>query len=130
MVRGVPDWATFVKTDPSEMIRRYLEVIVHEGVYQGEKILYTVPADKILYMDAAWMDGYNEGTTFSSAYVYVRDENDDLVYYLLGRYFPPEGTAFIALPIPVCISVPPEYDIVLYGGLLTHATGFIHGWEE
>ena len=130
MVRGVPDWATFVKTDPSEMIKRYIEVIEQGYAYNATDVIYTVPEEKILYIDSGWLDGFNEGAAPSLVYIYVRDEDDNFVYYLYILYLPAGVARNVALPIPVCISIPPGYDIVLTSSPDTYGYGLIHGWEE
>ena len=94
----------------------------------GSQIIYTVPADKILYLIWVYLWG---ASTSGVGDIFLRDAEDTLVMYLAawvdtagsgkgGTMFQP------AFPL----EVPEGYDIVLEAGAGTTFSGEMFGWLE
>lgn len=95
-------------------------------------IVYTVPANHVLFIFAAVYMGSNVSTTNTlGGSLAVRDTSDVHQFYLLNFSVVAESTYALTATYPVAIEVPAGWDVYNYSnGADFHTRGIIHGWLE
>jgi len=93
-------------------------------------ILHTVTQGKWLYLSFAMLSA-STWDVGGSADMYVRDTNDNVVYYFCAFNLLGIQSIFAPMKFDPPVEIPPGYDIIVTKGSATSwVYGFIHGWEQ
>lgn len=97
----------------------------------GANIVYTVPANKILYISSASLATYETADATSNCRMGIRNDVDVLVSWLIYVYFTLAGQLVVPMNYSPAIEAAELYDVFVES---SHANigcrGLIHGWLE
>lgn len=107
---------------------------VHATDYQvavAEKVLYTVPAGKILFISGVSVHGRRSAAGVGRSSFKVRDAADTDVYWIAAMYFSGIGHMNLGYPFTPALEAAAGYDVYAYlYDEDQYIRGIMHGWLE
>ncbi|RLG10436.1 hypothetical protein DRN69_09010 [Candidatus Pacearchaeota archaeon] len=104
------------------------QVAKHSSINNDTTIIHTVMSGKILYLCSLsfGMTPINAG----EGWIFVRDENDNITYYLFTTYRQQNDGICISMTFNPPLIIPAGYDICIQSNTeYCYVNGFIFGYE-
>lgn len=97
----------------------------------GVKIIYTVPANKKLYLGSAFLSSYNDAAAVGNSNLYIRDDEDVFQYSIGKHHYFQAGqmaTSFLFTPAMEALA---GWDVCAKGlNAASYSYGGFSGWIE
>lgn len=84
-----------------------------ENEADGTEIVYTVPANKKLYLSNAILNSYQSAEKEARAYIAVRNDSDVLQYYVTENRFGAAGQLVVSSHFVPALEAEAGWDVVL-----------------